>query len=1101
MVRDDDPLVTQRDIGPAVAAALSAVGFGDAEEIGRGGFGVVFRCTQPDVDRIVAVKVLTADLDEVNRARFLREQRAMGRLSGHPNIVNVLEVGDTEEGRPYIVMQYHAQDSLEARIRRHGPLPLDQALRLGVKMAGAVSTAHRLGILHRDIKPANILFTDYGEPALTDFGIAHISGGFETGTGTVTGSPAFTAPEVLRGDPPSTASDVYGLGAVLFSALTGHAAFERRTGEQVVAQFLRITTEPVPDLHGHGIDQDVSAEIARAMAANPQDRPSAVELGDELRRIEGLNGFPVDEMALHGGGSNALPGAPNPIRTVVDSDERAAVVRFSSVADGVRGAGNLPVELTSFVGRRSEITETREMLSRSPLVTLTGIGGVGKTRLALRVAATVQRDFVDGVWLVELGELTDASLLANVVAGALGLRNYSARPLREALVEFVAERSLLVVLDNCEQVVDAVADLADTLLRACPGLRILATSRELLGIGGEESLRVPPLTVPDPDRQSSLSGLPSYDAVMLFAERAATAVPGFELTEDNKTAVAQICQRLDGLPLPIELAAARLRAMSPEQILARLTDRYALLTQGSRRAPSRQQTLRLSIDWSYELCTPVEQRVWARVAVFSGIFELDAAEVVCGRGLDAAELLDTMASLVDKSILIREESGTAVRFRLLDTVRDYGREKLHDKAVLQELCRRHRDWYQKFVLTGEADWISSRQLEWVNRLEREQPNLREALEFCVSDSPDAGLRIAAALFPFWSASGLLSEGRRWLARFLAGTTGGPSVDRAKALYAASVLAEVQGDLQAGAALVDEGLALAEQSTDAMIEALAAYSDGILAIFGGELGRACSRLEDALDTFRARQNLPLQTGATNMLGLANTLRGETERALECYRQVLALSQARGEVVYRSYALWVMGVTEWRQGDADRAGGLLERSLRLTREASNRRTAASGLEALAWIAAGEKKPRRAAVLLGSAEELSRSVGSDAVVFPGLLVHHEECERTSRRALGERGFAEASREGRRLGFDAAVAYALGERAPGAPPAPTAMLPKLTKREGQVADLVAEGLTNKEIAARLVISPRTAQGHVEHVLAKLGFTSRAQIAAWVVEQNRTSH
>ncbi|MFC9835482.1 protein kinase [Rhodococcus sp. NPDC127530] len=1100
MVRDDDPLVTQRDIGPAVAAELAAVGFGDAEEIGRGGFGVVFRCTQPDVDRIVAVKVLTADLDKVNRARFLREQRAMGRLSGHPNIVNVLEVGDTEGGRPYIVMQYHAQDSLEARIRRHGPLPLDHALRTGVKIAGAVETAHRLGILHRDIKPANILFTDYGEPALTDFGIAHISGGFETGTGTVTGSPAFTAPEVLRGDPPSTASDVYGLGTVLFSALTGHAAFERRTGEQVVAQFLRITTAPVPDLHGLGIDDDVSAEIARAMAANPQDRPSAAELGDELRRIEARNGFPVDEMALHAG-PDALPGEPNPTRPVVDP-EGAAVVRDSAAPDRVRGsAGNLPVELTSFVGRRNELTVTREMLSRSPLVTLTGIGGVGKTRLALRVAANMQRDFPDGVWLVELGELSDESLLTDVVAAALGLRNYSARPLREVLVEFVAERVLLVILDNCERVVDAVADLAETLLRGCPGLRILATSRELLGIGGEEALRVPPLPVPDPDRQSSLSGLPSYDAVTLFAERAATAVPGFELTEDNKTAVAQICHRLDGLPLPIELAAARLRAMSPEQILTRLTDRYALLTQGSRGAPSRQQTLRLSFDWSYELCTPVEQRVWARVAVFAGSFELEAAEVVCGAGLDAVELLDTMASLVDKSILIREESGTAVRFRLLETLRDYGRETLHETGGITELCRRHRDYYQKFVLAGEADWISSRQLEWITRLDREQSNLREALEFCSSDSPNTGLRIAAALFPFWSASGLLSEGRRWLARLLARTPGEPSVDRAKALHAASVLAEVQGDLEAGAALVDEGLALAEQSTDPMIQALIAYADGILAIFGGDLARACSRLESAIETFGRREDRTLQTGATNMLGLANTLRGETKRAIECYEQVLTLTQARGEVVYRSYALWAMGVALWRQGDADRAVGLLEQSLRLAREVNNRRTAASGLEALAWIAAGEQTARRAAVLLGSAEELGRSVGSDAVVFPTMLVDHEECERTCRRVLGERGFEEAGREGRRLGFDAAVAYALGERAPDSPPAAAAALPKLTNREGQVADLVAEGLTNKEIAARLVISPRTAQGHVEHVLAKLGFTSRAQIAAWVVEQAGTTH
>ena len=232
---------TQRDVGPAVVSELRAAGFDDAEEIGRGGFGIVYRCTQLALDRTVAVKVLTTDLDE-NRERFLREQRAMGRLTGHPNIVGVLQVGETEGGYPYLVMQFHRRGSLDARIRRVGPLPLEEVLRLGVKMAGALATAHRTCILHRDIKPANILYTDYGEPALSDFGIAHITGGFKTATGTFTGSPAFTAPEILSGDPPSQASDVYGLGATLFCALTGHAAFERRSGEQVVTQFLRIAT-------------------------------------------------------------------------------------------------------------------------------------------------------------------------------------------------------------------------------------------------------------------------------------------------------------------------------------------------------------------------------------------------------------------------------------------------------------------------------------------------------------------------------------------------------------------------------------------------------------------------------------------------------------------------------------------------------------------------------------------------------------------------------------------------------------------------------------------------------------------------------------------
>ncbi|MDV7352804.1 protein kinase [Rhodococcus oxybenzonivorans] len=1099
MAEDDDPLVTQRNVGAAVAAQLAAEGFENAEEIGRGGFGVVYRCTQPDTDRIVAVKVLTADLDELHRARFLREQRAMGRLSGHPNIVNVLQVGTTEGGLPYIAMQYHAQGSLDVRIRRHGPFPMDEALRLGVKMAGAVETAHRLGILHRDIKPANILLTDYREPALGDFGIAHISGGFETGTGTVTGSPAFTAPEVLRGDPPSQAADVYGLGASLFSALTGHAAFERRSGEQVVAQFLRITTQPVPDLREHGIDDDVSAVIGRAMAADPQDRPSAAELGDELRRIQVRHGFPVDEMPLQDEPDAQQPHEPVP--QLPRSAQCTTPEHHQPTSPGTRRvAGNLPVELTTFVGRRSEVTDTKAMLGVSHLVTLTGIGGVGKTRLALRVAEKMRREFVDGVWLVELGELSDGKSLSEVVAAALGLREQAGTPLREVLLNFLASRELLLILDNCEQIVDAVAGLVETLLRACPAVRVLTTSREPLGIGGETVLRVPPLTLPDPDRPSTLHGLPRYDAVTLFVERAAIAVPGFELTDTNKDAVARICHRLDGLPLPIELAAARLRAISPEQILQRLTDRYALLTRGSRVAPSRQQTLRLCIDWSYELCTPDEQAVWSRLAVFAGSCELDAAEQIAGHGLNPENLLDLVTSLVDKSILIREEAGTVVRFRMLETLRDYGRMRLQESGEYDQTRGLHRDWYKKLALAAEDEWISSRQLDWIARLGREQSNIREALEFCATDSPETGLRLAAALFPFWISQSWYSEGRRWLDRLLVSAAKLPTRERVKGLYADSVLAELQGDIPTGTALVEEGRALAEQSTDPMVHALVAYSDGMLALFSGNPGRAPSLLHSALETFSSRKNHPLDIGALHMLGNAHELLGETERAIECYEQVRATTEARGESQYRAYALWGLAVAAWRKGDAVRAARLLEQSLSLARQVNNPRTVATCLEAMGWLAAGERDAHRAIVLIAAAEALGNSIGSAGVVFPTMLAHHEQCEQSSRRALGERAYEAARREGRSLGLGAAVAYALGEPAPTSP-ASAATSPKLTKRERQVADLVAEGLTNKEIAARLVISPRTAQGHVEHLLTKLGFTSRAKIAAWVVEQSGGEH
>ncbi|MDV6244860.1 protein kinase domain-containing protein [Rhodococcus opacus] len=1085
---EGDPLDTQRYPPPSPAAELGGAGFADVQEIGRGGFGVVYRCTQAELDRTVAVKVLTVELDDENKARFFREQQAMGRLTGHPNIVNILQVGATDSGLPYIVMPYHPQDSLEARVRKGGPLPLDQVLRVGVKMAGAVESAHRLGILHRDVKPGNILLSEYGEPELADFGIAHISGGFETATGAVTGSPAYTAPEVLGGDPPSPAADVYGLGATLFSALTGHAAFERRGGEQVVAQFLRITTQPVPDLREHGIPEDVSGTIARAMSRTPGQRPAtAADFGEQLRALQRDHGFPVDEMALR-----AEADAQG------DGEQPTSLGVRGSPAPSTGGAtGRLPLELTSFVGRRHELTEAKNLLAGSRLVTLTGIGGVGKTRLAMRVAASVQRDYADGVRLVELGELRDESSLVDAVAAAVGVRDHSARPVREVLIEFLVLREVLLVLDNCEHVVDAAAELAETLLRVCPELRILATSREPLVIGGEAVLRVPPLAVPDPGRRTSLRGLPKYDAVTLFAERGAAAVPGFALTEGNSVTVAGICHRLDGLPLPIELAAARLRAMSPEQILERLTDRYTLLTRGSRGAPTRQQTLRLCIDWSFELCIAGEQLVWGRVAVFAGSFELDAAEQVCGEGIDPDELLDTLTSLVEKSILIREEHGSVVRFRILETLREYGYEKLEQTGKGIALRRRHRDWYEALALDAETEWISARQLDWIARLKREQPNLREALEFCIDDDPAAGLRTAAALYWFWLSQGLYNEGRRWLDRLLVRQSGPPTLEWVKGLFCDSVMANVQGDLRVGAALVEEGRVLTAQTDDRMIRALVDCADGMLALYNGDLTAACPYLETALAEFSERGERALEISVGYGLGLAYGLSGLTQQSIECHERVLATTEKYGERMYRSYSLWALAIVVWRQGDTDRSVQLLEQSLELTRQVHSPRIATAGLEALAWIACELDDAPRSAVLLGAAEELARSMGTPAVMFSNLRVYQIECESRAREKIGDKAFGAAHRRGQGLGFDAAIAYALHEQ-PTSTSTDADTSVRLTKRERQVADLIAEGLTNQAIADRLVIAPRTAQGHVEHILAKLGFTSRTQVAAWVVEGTR---
>ncbi|AWK72950.1 LuxR family transcriptional regulator [Rhodococcus oxybenzonivorans] len=794
-------------------------------------------------------------------------------------------------------------------------------------------------------------------------------------------------------------------------------------------------------------------------------------------------GFPVDEMSLYSSQSR-VGGRSADSSLTAPSATRGPV-------------GNLPHELTSFVGRRHELAESKRLLSASRLVTLTGIGGVGKTRLALRLAQTVHRQFPDGVWLVELGELRDTSLLADVVAAALGVRDRSARPVREVLVDFLDLRRLLLVIDNCEQVIDAVAALAKTLLRACPELKILTTSREPLGIGGEAALRVPPLAAPDPDRPSSLQGLPGYDAVTLFTQRATSSVPDFRLTDDNTGAVARICAHLDGLPLPIELAAARLRAMSVEQILQRLTDRYALLTLGDRAAPSRQQTLRLCIDWSHDLCTPLEQQLWSRLSVFAGTFELDAAEAICGTDIPHSELLDTVASLVDKSILIREQPGAVVRFRMLETLRDYGRENLRQAGGEGELLRRHRDWYHQLVVEAEAHWISPRQLDWITRLAREQPNLREAMEFCISESgdaqPRAGLQIAVALYRFWLSRALFSEGRRWLDRILSTSARTPSTDRMKALYAASVFTEIQGDLPASKALVEESYALAQEMNDPISRALAAHADGLLGLFSGNIPRASALLNEALEIFASSSDLSRRLEILNGLGLAYASLDDMTKAVERYEQALAITSEHGESAYRSHSLWALGLVVWRQGRVEQARELFEESLHLTRLVDDPLTGATCLESLAWIAGVDGQAHRAAVLLGAAEAFGRSVQSTTMLLPRLYRYHEDCERSARETLGRKAFDAARSAGRTMTFAEAVAYALDNTAPDKNSS-TREPTSLTKREWEVARLVARGMTNKAIAAELVIAQRTAQGHVEHVLAKLGFTSRAQIAAWVV-------
>jgi predicted ATPase/DNA-binding CsgD family transcriptional regulator len=778
------------------------------------------------------------------------------------------------------------------------------------------------------------------------------------------------------------------------------------------------------------------------------------------------------------------------------------------MAAGGRVAGNLPAELTSFVGRRNELAEVKRLLGGSHLVTLTGVGGVGKTRLALRAAVRLAKVFPDGVWLVRLDQLREEALVAQAVAATLGLQDRPGRSPAASVAEYLAGRRLLLVLDNCEHLIDAVAKLADQLLTAAPDLRVLATSREALNIDAETMLSVGPLAAPDPGQQLTVAELGLFPAVALFAQRAGQVVPGFAVTEANQAAVAGICGRLEGLPLALELAAAQIRELSAGQIESRLSERLDLLTRGSRVLPARQQTLRASIEWSHELCTEAERLLWARLTVFAGGFEVDAAEQICADPRLAAEdVLALLAALADKSILIAEHSQAVARYRLPEILREFGQERLQQAGEYTTLRRRHRDWHDQLAVRADLGSLSPQLLEHVARLFREHANVRAAQDFCQAEpgEAEAGLRIAVQVWPYYyGAEGHISEGRYRLSQLLARARE-PTVWRARGLLVAGYLAAYSGDRSAAQPLLKQGTDLAGRLDDPITSSFAAWVAGYVCLFAGDLAQAIAHCDDALAALpAAAAQAGQRVNVLLVLEAAAGQAGDEERTAACHREIVALSEAAGEFIRRrhiAYSLWTLGLAVWRRGDLDRATRLEQESLQLREIAYDPVGSSMSVDALAWIAGSERQFERAAVLFGVAAGLREPSGTTVDGLGLLAAFQRDCEHQARQALGETAFLAAYDHGLRLPAEDGVAYALQQpqqppaRPPDKPPSTPAVPAErsLTRREREVARLVAEGCSNKQIAAELVIAQRTAEGHVERILAKLGFTSRTQLAAWV--------
>ncbi|GAA4012896.1 ATP-binding protein [Streptomyces plumbiresistens] len=767
-----------------------------------------------------------------------------------------------------------------------------------------------------------------------------------------------------------------------------------------------------------------------------------------------------------------------------------------------RGVGNIGAELTSFVGRRQETTDLSRLLAVSRLVTLIGVGGVGKTRLVLRVASERRRDFRDGVWFVDLAPLDDEALLTQTVASALGLQDQGTSWPISRLAQFLHDKAMLLVVDNCEHLRDSCAILVDALLRGAPGLRVLATSRQSLGLMGEHVFPVQPLSVPEEGTAISAGSVLHYEAVKLFVERARAVRPTFELTDDNVRAVTAVCRRLDGIPLAIELAAARVRALSVNDLLERLEDRFHLLTGGSKAVLPRHQTLRELIGWSWDLCSPEEQTLWARVSMFPSEFDFPAAEAICvGGTLDRRAILDVLTGLVEKTIVTVQEHGGGVRYRMLETLREYGRAQLELAAEVDEVREKHRAYFRGMATVARANWFSARQKEWLDWFRLDHSNLRMAVETSFDEPAlvDSGIELVSDLWVFWFASGRTPEARHWLDRGLRS----PSISaraRTGALARCAYLCVIQQDLVAVRSITDQLENAAAEDWDpadggwstAFVLALAAMSEG-------ELARADELLGQAYEADSVQGDLQWVQDIRFCMALVKAVRGDLTDAEAIGQESIRTADSHGEVASKSYMLWCLGFTAWRAGQPDEAVTRTREALRLGRMLEEDPfVTASCFELLAWIAAAAGESESSACFLGAAETIWSRSGAFFMTIRQLKTYRDECTATLHAAMGEDRFVRTVAAGRGMSADEAIAQALGEsRVEKSDRGDTAgILGALTRRESEVADLVAQGLTNKEIAARLVISQRTAEAHVERILNKLGFTSRVQVAAWVVEQ-----
>jgi non-specific serine/threonine protein kinase len=951
--------------------------------LGAGGMGVVYRARDTTLQRDVALKFLppALALDPEALHRFVREARAASALN-HPNILTVYDLDENAAGR-FIVTELVEGDSLRDLVSESA-LNLEDALDVSAQIASALAAAHEAGIVHRDIKPENVIRRRDGRVKVLDFGIAKLArqGDPEdpdsttdlgvTAPGIVVGTLRYMSPEQARGADVDGRSDVWSAGVVLYELLSGSPPFQGRGVADTLAAILCEQPAPIA-----GIPDDVARVIAIALAKNASDRyVTARDFECELRRAQ-------NSLYLLASGTAALS---SPART----------------------ASPVPELLTIPIGREQELAEICGLLrGTARLVTLTGPGGTGKTLLAMAVAKALQGDYPDGAVVVELGTVTDASQVMPAVARSLGVREAGTTPIGALVVDWVRDRHLLLAIDNFEQVLDA-AQCLTALLAAGAGLRLLVTSREPLRLHAETEYPVATLGVPRSDADPD--DVAAAPAVALFIERARAARPSLALSAENLAAIGEICVRVEGLPLAIELAAARVRHLSPQEIAARMDRPLALLTGGARDLPARHRTIRDTIAWSYELLDANEKCVFNQLSVFAGGFDLEAADLVAGLGENA---LEAVSSLVDKSLLERREEDRGSRYRMLETVREYGLERLAVSGQEAQTRQRFVDCYLAKSEDFEPKFWGGEDSYWLAVAERDMDNFRAAMSWALDDQPDKALGIAAALDRVWTLRGYYSEGDEWLRRATARCPEAPVAVRTRALLAEASLAFLRGDAATQRSTSEEALRLSRLVGDRRLECRSLISLGRGLHAEGRLYH-----EEALA-------IAAEIGDTRLLGTAYNNVGETARAAGdyatargYYQNTIDLFRAIGGGAKMTVALLNLGSVHCQLGDYVEARDCYQESLALAVRFRASHFVCACLDGFAALAAATGAAERAGLLAGAADALRARAGIvgesiDRAFRDGFL-------ELAREQLGRAAFEAAMEAGRRLSDGEAVRLA---------------------------------------------------------------------------------